>query len=48
MRPTWRFTGTDDPGYTYTYNLLRGLRGLLGTAIVGVISAHEPFRIPKP
>ena len=35
---TWRFMGTYSHSDKSTYNLVRGLRGLLSTAIIRVIS----------
>ena len=36
-RATWRFMGTYNHNHKYTYNLLRGLRGLISAVIIGVI-----------
>ena len=38
----WRFMVFITPTNKSTYNLLRGLRGLISTVIIGVIRAHEP------
>ena len=38
---TWRFMGTSNPSYTSTYNLLRGLRGLLSRLRIRVISSQN-------
>ena len=34
--------GTDNPTYDWTYDLLRGLRGLMSAVIIWVSSTHEP------
>ena len=34
--------GTYNPACKSTSNLLRGLRGFIGTDIIGVIRAHDP------
>ena len=33
---TWRFMGTYNPHYKSTYNLLRGLRGLISAVLIGL------------
>ena len=46
--PLVRLMGTYNPTSKSTYNLLGGLRGLISTVVIGVISAHEPPSKPKP
>ena len=37
----WRFMGTSNPNDKSTYNLLRGLRGLIGTDWISTLSLQE-------
>ena len=47
LNPTWRFMGTYNARYKSTYHLLRGLRGLISTVMIGVTSTLNLQASPR-